>query len=725
KESQEFEYDLNTEVIKDVAEETTLKCRKTSKTPKKKEIFLEHISVNKVRELLINQNSGNLEYVEGYLRINPNFYKHAYLNLPDEEPGLLIVGFGDRNRALEGDNVVARINPPEKWQVFSDGQKRKTGVIVSILEKIHPRKTIGYLKQEGACFDFYPRDKRVPLLRIDPKSLPKGFTVPEKETLFLASITRWVKPHLTLGRIVRKVGSAGEISAESSAILLERGLDVTPYNQEMIQSLPNRDYLLTENDIKDREDWRKECVFTIDPDTASDLDDAVSCKLLENENYEIGVHIADVTYYLEFSSPLDKQVQQRATTVYMTDNVYHMLPKQLCEICSLLPGQDRLAFSLIFEMTAEGKIVTYRFAKTIINSCCQMAYQHAQKFIESPKNNWPNDMLNIRGNYNVNDLSSKVNSLHNLATKMRNKRYASGALQIDQPKLFVTIDRTTGEPISYSIEENKESNRLIEEFMLLTNMIVANLLYNTIPETALLRNHKEPSKFVLSKIKDTLQKFGIHLDIESSGSLHASIKRYKEDLESESNDSKATMKYRMMVINNLCAKAMTRATYNCSSIFKTENELRHYALNVDFYTHFTSPIRRYADCVVHRLLHSIIKNEALPKEWSEQLCMKIAANCNLKKYNAKLAQEQSSELYLTYLVNLNGPFVTMGIVTDVKETNMDVILCQMGIKLRIHLENLKDVAKVEYSTECTVPNLSIRWNQHAAVTQVINDAVKP
>lgn len=162
---------------------------------------------------------------------------------------------------------------------------------------------------------------------------------------------------------------------------------------------------------------------------------------------------------MEFLSPLDVQVAKRATTVYMTDNVYHMLPKQLCQACSLLPGQDKLTFSVILEMTTDGKVVASRFSKTIINSCCQMAYKHAQTFIENPSNKWPDDFLNISENYSVNDLSVKVNILYNLSVRLRSERLGNGALTIHQPKLHVAMDRSTGLPISYSIEELKDSNR--------------------------------------------------------------------------------------------------------------------------------------------------------------------------------------------------------------------------------------------------------------------------
>ncbi|XP_078034131.1 DIS3-like exonuclease 2 isoform X2 [Augochlora pura] len=684
-----FECKSTKGIVKYVEDQNKSKAQKPSKTAGKKDQFSKHVPLEQAQELLKDQNSENVEYVEGYLHINQKFCKYAYLTLSDDEPDLIIIGTIDRNRALDGDRVVVRINPPTLWE----SQNRKTGIVISILEEIHPRLVVGHLKREGEALHLYSRDKRMPNLEIDKKKHPltKGSIAVEEDILYLAKISDWTKPKFANGKLIKMIGAAGDISAESNAILLELNLDVTPYDEETTKELPNEHYLLTEKDINDREDWRNECIFTIDPDSAVDLDDAVSCRQLENGNFEIGVHIADVTYYLEFLSSLDVQVAKRATSIYMTDKVYHMLPRQLCDVCSLLPGQDRLAFSVICEMTPLAKVVKYRFAKTVINSCCKMSYRHAQTFIENPENKcWPADMLQISGNYNINDLSTTVNILHRLASKRRDERFANGALNLDQPKLHVELDRTTGEPISYYIEEHKESNRLIEEFMLLANITVASYLYETIPETALLRNHRKPSALLLEKITDNLQVFGIHLNIESSGSLRASIKRYEEELQSENSDFKTITKYRMMVINNLCARAMNRATYICSATIKTEEDLKHYALNVRHYTHFTSPIRRYSDCVVHRLLYSVMKGEAPPPEWSEQMCKQLAINCNIKKWNAEIASKRSSEFYFAYLVHLNGPFITK-----------------------------EKLAIIEHSVKNSVPTIRISWKK-PDIVQVIN-----
>ena len=167
-----------------------------------------------------------------------------------------------------------------------------------------------------------------------------------------------------------------------------------------------------------------------------------------------------MTHYLEAFTPLDRKVADRATTVYLVDNVYHMLPKQLCQVCSLLPGQDKLAFSVIWEMTPTAEVISHRFAKTVIKSCCQMAYSQAQAMIENPSNDWSNDpSLNIKGNFAGSQLCTTVNNLYKLSSQMRKRRFSTGALRIDQPKLYISLDKETGIPMSCSIEEQKESNK--------------------------------------------------------------------------------------------------------------------------------------------------------------------------------------------------------------------------------------------------------------------------
>ncbi|KAJ8679012.1 hypothetical protein QAD02_014799 [Eretmocerus hayati] len=695
---------------------------KKDKKSSAKRAFNEHLSLEVVKKLLAVQDPEAPNVIEGVIRINPRCYKNAYISSSNGEPDLLIVGLRDRNRALEGDLVAVIVNSRDKWFPMGENVYQKTGTVISILEKNHPRKAVGYLKKQDVFVFLHPRDSRIPLLKIHPKTVPRNFyDNPElfENELFLCNITDWKKVAFAEGHVLQSVGLKGDLSVETNAILFENDLIVTPYGDELLEGLPPADYAPSESDISNREDLRKTCIFTIDPATAVDLDDALSCTILENGNYEVGVHIADVTHFLEAFSPLDRVVATRATTVYMVDNVYHMLPKQLCMACSLLPGRDKLAFSVILEMNPDAEVINYRFSKTVMNSCCQMSYDQAQIMIDDESYDWEKDgTLKIAGNYKPTDLVKIVKNLYDLSMRLKKRRFDEGALRIDQPKLCVFLDRESGIPTSYKLEEKKESNSLIEEFMLLANMTVAKYLYENLPEFSLLRLHEEPSMRMLAKTRDLLTKFGVLLDVDSAGSLHNSLLMYQFSPYDDLDDSMKVAQYRAMVINNLCAKSMTRAIYKCSADVASKDHLRHYALNAEFYTHFTSPIRRYPDCVVHRLLYASMTNQSLPSEWSAEICSKVAANCNIKKYSAKMAQEQSNALYFTYLLDLHGSMNCLAIVMDVKERSVDTMLCETGLKVRLYFTDTFEETEPAFTLEQGVPTIKLKWIERQ-ITQVI------
>ncbi|KYQ51116.1 DIS3-like exonuclease 2 [Trachymyrmex zeteki] len=726
KDKAEAKNESNTEnVLKKMCSEEIMKndAKKKKGTRKAfKKIFSNYIPVSKMMNILKKQSFNGTQYVKGTFRINPFACKYAYLSMTNEERDLLIMGIPNRNRAFEGDLVVACVNPKNLWRTLSDGEVQKTGKIVCILEKVHSRRAIGHIKKQESLLLFYPRDHRIPLVEILPESVPPLFLdQPElfKDVMFFVSIDVWEQLY-AFGRVLSVVGKHGEINTELTAVILENDLDLSPYHESLLKGLPGSDYILTDADIKDREDWRHECIFSIDPVTAVDIDDALSCKILDNGNYEIGVHISDVTYYLKFSSPLDNEVLKRATTVYLPHMTSHMLPEELCKVCSLFPGKDKLAFSVIWEMTPEAEIVKHRFAKTVIRSCCQMSYDSAQAMLDDPEKSWPKDFLDIKGDYTASLLSDLVNKLFKLSTQLQNKRFVNGALRLNKPTLQICIDPVLSQehgipiPTDYYVHERIDSNSLIEEFMLLANMTVAVQLYTAIPETALLRMHKDPSKQCLGSLRDTLQKYGIHLNIKTAGDLQASISRYEPENNSVTVDS---MKYITLGITNLCSKTMARAEYICASTTSLYN-LKHYALNVPLYTHFTSPIRRYADCTVHRLLSAMLENKPLPEKWTVKLCSRIAANCNLKKYSSKLANEQSTEVFFAYMVGLAGGFTTKATVLYVKGDSIEVILCDTGIKLKVKLKDIEDVATLMYSAE-HVPTVTVIWKE-PPIVQVIN-----
>lgn len=376
-----------------------------------------------------------------------------------------------------------------------------------------------------------PRDKRCPLLRIPLTNCPPGFRESPQQfenTLFVAKILDWHVPAFAHGIVTEKLGQIGDLKVETLSILREFCLDITPYNDDIKEYLP-KNKTVSEEDMKNREDLRKECIFTIDPETARDLDDAVSAKALPNGNYEIGVHISDASYYLEEGTELDQIVSQKATTIYMVDNVYHMLPTELCLFCSLLPGEDKLAFSVFWEITPEVEVVNTRFTRTVINSCAQLAYEHAQKVIDNPDKEFKAEEFPIIHNgFTVKDIRSTICILQRIATQLRERRIENGALKIDQVKLLFQLDKT-GQPQEFWKYENKESHRLIEEFMLLANISVAVKINETFSNIAFLRCHDPPKQTMLVDLKNSLASYGIHLDISSSGGISTSLKKYLTD----------------------------------------------------------------------------------------------------------------------------------------------------------------------------------------------------
>lgn len=429
-----------------------------------------------------------------------------------------------------------------------------------------------------------------------PSSLQNADEKEVLNVLYYAKLESWTNTKYGVGCITKEVGKNGDVEVETKAILLENDLDVTPYGAEMDKFYPSVPFKIPQTEISKRVDYRDKCVFTIDPLTAKDLDDALSCEELDNGNVKIGVHISDVSYFLKPDNDLDKAAAFKATSIYMVESVYHMLPKNLCMMCSLLPGLDRLSFSVFWEMTRQGEVVSSEFRKTVINSCTQLAYEHAQEMLEACDDQELDctKFPAILHGYKLSYLTRLVKILQSIALQLRQKRFHNGALRIDQPKLSFKLNPQTSLPESFTIQQLQDSNKLIEEFMLLANITVAQHLYQNLPQTAFLRAHLEPQPRMLKDLQDFLKSVGVTLNIESSKSIQQSLLSIEQKLDQE------VVQGVMLVVNNLCSKAMTRAHYFCVGKIVDEEELRHYALSVDRYTHFTSPIRRYADIVVHR-----------------------------------------------------------------------------------------------------------------------------
>ncbi|XP_022829805.1 DIS3-like exonuclease 2 [Spodoptera litura] len=657
-------------------------------------------------------------YIEGVLRINPKQFQHAYVSSSGDrsEQDILIDGIKNRNRALEGDVVVIEfIESDTGDNAEESNNKQKKGKVVYIKEFVHNRNCIGSLKlmpdknRQKALF--IPRDLRIPRLNIPFTSWPDNFYADSKtyeNTLFSAKIVEWIDTRFAIGKIVCNIGQSGDMVTETKAILAQTDLDVTPFGPEYRHLYPRLDYEIPDEEIALREDCRKLCVFSIDPFNCRDIDDAVSCRQLDNGNYEIGVHIADVAHFLTEETPLDEKVADKATTIYLVERAYHMLPDELCMLCSLFPGVDKLAFSVFWEITEDAKVLSHRFSKTVINSCCQLAYEHAQSVLddkEDSKASFPETY----NNFDYEDISKAIKIIASIARKFRKGRFDNGALRIDQPKVSFHLDPVSGLPDSYWINESRESHQLIEEFMLLANMTVATRIKEDHPSLAFLRCHPKPSSYMLKQLAKSLQLMGIELNINSAGELHRSL------LEHTGPD--CTDKGKEMVLNMLCAKPMTRAKYFCASGCH-DDEFHHYALNVPLYTHFTSPIRRYADIMVHRLLAASLNYRETPK-WNVDKVRMIASQCNKQKYNAKKASELSTEMYTLKYIERKSPVVTDAAVVEVREKYIDVIIIAMGLNRRIFFNNDFPGKYQCIKNDCAkLSKMEITWNAVNNLPQV-------
>ena len=353
---------------------------------------------------------------------------------------------------------------PEIWQNFV----QKTGRVVSILEQKHSRCSAGYLKMfpdKNPDFAlFSPTDPRFPRMKIAKRFCPKEFfTRPQdfEEFLFVAKLNKWDQVAYGLGELTHNLGSDKDIAVRTQGILIENGINHDDsFSQEIEDALPSmlkassRSFVIPETEIKKRKDYRKDCVFTIDPLTARDLDDALSIEPIENgEKFKVGVHIADVSYFLKEGSALDREASHRATSVYLVHQVVPMLPRTLCEhLCSLNPGEDRLSFSVEWVLNKEAKIEKIWFGKSVIRSAVKLAYEHAQEMLDQPDKNWDNDELpEIEEPWNAQIISEKVNLLQQLAVKLRQRRFQNGTLRLDQPKLCFSLDKESGHPQGYKV----------------------------------------------------------------------------------------------------------------------------------------------------------------------------------------------------------------------------------------------------------------------------------
>uniref|UniRef100_A0A3P9N1Q2 DIS3-like exonuclease 2 n=1 Tax=Poecilia reticulata TaxID=8081 RepID=A0A3P9N1Q2_POERE len=590
--------------------------------------------------------------------------------------------------------------------------------VVYIVERKHSRAVTGHLKflPDKPFAMFSPVDHRVPRINVKLDDCPVEFRANPGDfakTLLICRITDWpADSNFAEGRLAKTLGQAGEIEPETEGIMIEYNVDFSEFPQEVMDCLPKTlPWTIPPEEIEQRRDLRKECIFTIDPATARDLDDALSCKQLPDGNFEVGVHIADVSYFVKEGTSLDNMASQRATSVYLVQMVVPMLPRLLCEeLCSLNPLTDRLTFSVIWKLTPEGKILDEWFGRSVMHSCVKLSYDDAQRLIEAPERLFPPDELPpIDAEHTVDEIHQAVLHLNSIAKNLRAQRFLGGALRLDQPKLSFTLDKETMTPQGCYIYEYRDCNKLVEEFMLLANMAAATHIYRTFPTLALLRRHPPPKAKLVKELEVLCNQLGLNMDFTSAGTIHKSLCAIYGDDEYSV--------YRRQVLNNMCSRPMQLALYFCTGTKLLKEHFRHYALNVPFYTHFTSPIRRYPDIIVHRLLAASLNLQITEVQIR-------ALHCNDKKTLSKKVQELSSELYFGVLVKECGPLESKAMVMGVLDKSFDVLVIKYGVHKRIYCKSIVGLDSYRYQKVEKVPQLLLVWTsdneESSPVEQVIS-----
>ena len=661
----------------------------------------------------VEEGINNGTVVAGTFRISQRNYSNAYITSPGGDGDILIEGFNHRNRAFHGDIVAVEKIEEEgglkrevhdiarrlalevgNLQITEENIKKadkKRGRVVRIMEKKHSRKVAGMLKQyKNNAFGFAllsPQDSRLPRLMISLNDCPKDFlTRPQdfENVLFMAEVTDWKRTNgMASGKLIKELGASGEIMPETEGFLAEYSVDDSAFPDDVLACLPGEfPWKIPYEECAKRRDLRHDVIFTIDPATARDLDDALSIKQKEDGNFEVGVHIADVSFFIEEGSALDNAAASRATSVYLVQKVVPMLPRALCEnLCSLNPGEDKLTYSVIWTIAPDGKVLEEWFGRSVIRSCTKLSYDHAQQMIETEDPNsldWT-QFPDIGGSCKLTDVYHCVHNLYQLSLQLRKRRFDSGALALNQPKLTFTLDLETGLPNGFGMFLARDSNRLVEEFMLLANMAVAHRLVRSLPEHALLRRHPVPNSKMVEDLLTLCKRCDIGLETGTSKDLNSSLEKLK-------NSDLPNKEAIYFALVSLCSKPMQLAKYFCAGEIEDVNQYRHYALNVPLYTHFTSPIRRYPDVIVHRMLTAALQQQEV-KQGVQEL-KKVADQCNDKKASAKKVQELSVLLFFNAYIREAGELRESAVIVGMLDSAVDILLLHSGLVKRIYCNSL-------------------------------------
>ena len=601
----------------------------------------------------------NSDYYTGIIEVNAKGSGYIICEAFDDD---IYIGSNNLNKALHLDEV--------EFYVF---KRRRNGRLEGEVTQIIKRAKSSYV-------GVIQIHKSYAFVITDDKKMYKDIFIPlnkinkaEDGDKVLVALQDWPeKASSPYGKVNKVLGKPGEHNTEIHAILADYGL---PYDfpNEVLDYASSINTSITKKEIAKRRDMRSDLTFTIDPKDAKDFDDALSFKILGEDIYEVGIHIADVSYYVQPDTILDEEAFERATSVYLVDRVVPMLPEVLSNYaCSLRPHEEKFTFSAVFKINNKAEVIDEWFGRTVTYSDARFAYEEAQEVIET-KSNIISDNVSLTGvTYEIkDDIKKAILKLNELAIIMRSQRMKSGAISFDKVEVKFNLDATNN-PTGVYFKTSKTANKLIEEFMLLANKKVAEFIGKQKPvKTFVYRVHDEPNDTKLIALQNIVSKFGFKFKIDSVNTVSNALNKLLKDVEG----SKA-----QNLVDTLAIRSMSKAEY-------TTQNIGHYGLAFEYYSHFTSPIRRYPDVMVHRLLQSYLDGH---KSYSEEVYEdKCKHASHMEHLSTKAERDSIKYMQIKFMQDhKNEEFV--GVISGVTDWGIYVEIISNKCEGMVRIRDIKD-----------------------------------